>query len=130
MAAALGDAYFRILNFIDAHALQTAGAPLSIIRSFDGNRLQFDAAIPVRGVVDSTPRDAAGVKLGRSYAGNVLRVVHQGSYRSLGETQRKIAAYLAAHGIERNGDIWESYVNDPATVPESEILTEIYYPVR
>ena len=37
MAAALGDAYFRILNFIDAHALQTAGAPLSIIRTKHAN---------------------------------------------------------------------------------------------
>jgi effector-binding domain-containing protein len=130
MAAALGEAYFRVLGFIDAQDLQGAGAPLSIIRSFDGNKLQFDAAIPVRGVIDSTPREAAGVNLGRTYAGSVVRVTHQGSYRSLGETQSKIVAYLAAHGIERNGDMWESYVNDPAVVPESELLTEIYYPVR
>ena len=130
MASAMGAAYFEVLKFIDAHELQEAGAPLSIIRSFDGSKMRFDAAIPVGNIDDGTPRDADGVRLGKTYAGRVIRVVHQGSYRELSQTQRKLAAYLAAYGIERNGDIWESYVNDPTSVPESEILTEIYYPVR
>ncbi len=130
MSAALGKAYFQILNFIDAHALQEAGAPLSISRSFNGSEMRFDAAIPVRGISDTTPQDAAGVKIGKSYAGAVIRARHKGSYRNLIQTHRKVTAYLAAHGIERNGDAWESYVSDPAKVPESEILTDIYYPVR
>ena len=45
-------------------------------------------------------------------------------------THRKVAAYLAAHGIERNGDSWESYVSDPAKVAENELLTYVYYPIR
>jgi effector-binding domain-containing protein len=53
-----------------------------------------------------------------------------GSYRNLSTTQRKIAAYLAALGIERNGDAWESYVSDPGKTPEAELVTLIYYPVR
>jgi effector-binding domain-containing protein len=44
-------------------------------------------------------------------------------------THGKIAAYLAALGIERAGDAWESYVSDPTRVPESELLTYIYYPI-
>lgn len=130
MSAAMGKAYFQILNFIDEYALQDAGAPISISRSFDGNKMLFDAAIPVRGISEATPRDAAGVKLGRTYAGAVLRVRHQGAYRDLIQTHRKITAYIAALGIERNGDAWESYISDPAKVPESEILTYVYYPVR
>jgi effector-binding domain-containing protein len=41
-----------------------------------------------------------------------------------------VSAYLAALGIERDGDAWESYVSDPAEVPEEELLTYVYYPVR
>ena len=48
---------------------------------------------------------------------------------TLGATHRKIAAYLAALGIERAGDAWESYVSDPTKVPESELLTYVYYPI-
>ena len=46
------------------------------------------------------------------------------------QTHRKITAYLAAHGIERSGDAWESFINDPTTVDEADILTDVYYPIR
>ncbi len=130
ISEAMGDAYFKILTFIDRHGLAEAGAPISITRSFSGAELLFDAAIPVRGVNDSTPRDGKSVRIGRTYAGNVIRVRHVGSYRSLGETHRKIAAYLTALGLERAGDAWESYVSDPTKVPEAELLTYVYYPIE
>ena len=130
ISEALGNAYFEILNFMDEHHLQLAGAPTSITRSFVGAELQFDAAIPVRDVLDSTPADGAGVKIGLSYAGQVIRVKHVGSYRSLGRTHQKIAAYLAVLNIERNGNAWESYVSDPTKVAEADLLTYVYYPIR
>ncbi len=127
---ALGEAYFRILTFIDDNELSDAGAPLSITRRFIGSELTFDAAIPVRGMTDDTPRDGAGVRIGQTYAGPVLRVRHIGSYRLLADTHRKISAYLAALGIERNGAAWESYVSDPGNVPEDDLLTYVFYPIK
>jgi effector-binding domain-containing protein/uncharacterized protein YndB with AHSA1/START domain len=127
---AMGEAYFEILSFIDRYGLAEAGAPLSIMRGFAGSQLRFDAAIPVRGVGDVTPGDGTTVKLGNTYSGPAIRVRHVGSYRQLGTTHRKIAAYLAALGLERNGDAWETYVSDPTRVPETELLTDVYYPVR
>ncbi len=127
---AMGKAYFEILTFIDEHDLQDAGAPLSITRTFSGSELVFDSAIPVRGVSDATPHDGATVKLGKTYGGPVIRVRHVGSYRDLSTTHRKITAYLAALGIERNGAAWESYVSDPGNTPEAELLTYVYYPIK
>lgn len=128
-AEAMGNAYFEILNFIDDNNLDDAGAPLAITRTFVGAEMLFDAAIPVRGVTEATPKDGPGVRIGKTYGGPVIRVRHVGSYRQLSTTHRKIAAYLAAHGIERNGDSWESYVSDPAKVAEEDLLTYVYYPV-
>jgi effector-binding domain-containing protein len=130
ISAAMSTAYFQILTFIDAENLQEAGAPLSITKSFRGSELLFDAAIPVRGVTESTPRDGATVKLGFTYGGPVIRVKHIGSYRSLAMTHGKITAYLAALGIERADPPWEAYVSDPTQVAEEELLTLVYYPVR
>ena len=70
------------------------------------------------------------MRIGRTYAGPVIRAKHVGSYRTLGETQRKIASYLAALDIERDGDAWESYVSDPTRVAESDLVTYVYYPVK
>ena len=130
ISEALGDAYFALLNFIDKHDLQDAGAPMSVSGSFNGSRLQFDAAIPIRGLTLDTPRDGSGVKIGRSYAGRVIRVKHVGPYRNLGRTHDKIAAYLAALGIKRNGNAWESYVSDPTRVAAEDLLTYVYYPIQ
>lgn len=130
ISEAMGDAYFRVLSFIDEQGLYEAGAPSSITRSFSGGQLLFDAAIPVRGVTDSTPREENGVKIGETYAGPVIRVRHVGSYRDLGKTHSKIAAYLAALGIDRAGPVWESYVSDPTRVRERELLTYVYYPIE
>ncbi len=130
ISEAMGKAYFEILSFIDTHGLTEAGAALSIVRGFAGSQLRFDAAIPVRGITEETPRGSAAVKLGSTYSGPAIRVRHVGSYRQLGTTHRKLAAYLTALGLERNGDAWETYVSDPTRVPEAELLTDVYYPVR
>ena len=129
ISEAMGDAYFEILSFIDSQGLSEAGAPMSITRSFSGSELQFDAAIPVRGVTEDTPRDGQRVKIGSTYAGNVIRVRHVGPYRTLGATHYKIGAYLGALGIRRAGAAWESYVSDPTKVPEAELVTYVYYPI-
>ena len=126
---AMGKAYFNILGFIDENNLQEAGAPISISRAFSGSEISFDAAIPVRGMGGSEPRSDTSVKLGKTYEGAVIRAKHVGSYRSLGRTHDKIAAYLAALGIERNGDAWESYVSDPTRTDEAELQTFVYYPI-
>lgn len=130
ISEAMGDSYFEILNFIDQFDLQEAGAPMSITRTFSGSELVFDAAIPVRGLTATTPRDRRAVKIGTTYEGAVIRVRHIGSYGTLGQTHDKIAAYLAALGIVRNGDAWESYINDPTRTAESDLLTYVYYPIR
>ena len=129
ISEAMGNAYFAILNFMDRHGLQEAGAPLSISRAFDGSELRFDAGIPVRGILATTPRVQDSVRLGRTYGGAAIRVKHQGSYRQLAYTHNKIAAYLAALGISRNGDAWESYVSDPTRTTEAELITHIFYPI-
>lgn len=126
---AMGKAYFNILGFIDENKLQEAGAPISISRAFSGSEIHFDAAIPVRGISGAAPRGDTSVKLGKTYEGAVIRVKHVGPYRSLGRSHDKIAAYLAALGIERNGDAWESYVSDPTRTDEAELLTFVYYPI-
>lgn len=130
ISEAMGAAYFRILSFIDEQGLHEAGAPISITRSYRGGLLQFDAAIPVRGISDDTPGNGGAVRLGKTYAGPVIRVKHVGSYRGLTQTHAKIAAYLTALGIERAGPAWESYVSDPTKVPERDLLTYVYYPIR
>jgi effector-binding domain-containing protein len=130
VTSAMSDSFFDILDFIRRNGLTEAGAPLSITRNFSGGNLVFDAAIPIRGLSDTTPRTGPTVRIGTTYEGPVIRARHVGAYATLGRTHDKIAAYLAARGIARNGDAWESYVSDPGRTDESGLITYIYYPIR
>lgn len=130
LSEALGDAYFRVRQFIDRHSLQASGSPLSITRTSDGAQLTFDAAIPVSGVQPNTPRDGEPVKIGSTYEGPAIRVQHRGPFATLGQTHEQIAAWLAALGVRRNGPAWEVYISDPTQTVEAELLTHIYYPVQ
>lgn len=129
VSEALGDAYFEILTFFERHSLETGGSPISIARPFSGGERRFDAGIPVRGIEEATPRTDGRVRVGKTYGGPAIRALHVGGYDRLYDTHRKIAAYLAALGLEKTGDAWESYINDPAEVSEDELETLIYYPV-
>lgn len=129
VSAAMGDAYFDVLGFIDAQGLSEAGAPLSISRAFDGAELVFDAAIPVRGPMEAAAEQTGAVKIAKTYSGNVIRTKHVGPYATLANTHDKITAYIAALGIQRNGDVWESYVSDPTRTSAAELVTYVYYPV-
>ena len=130
VTSAMSDSFFNILNFVKRHGLIEAGAPISITRTFAGSNLVFDAAIPIGGLTGATPRTENSVKIGKTYEGQVIRARHSGAYASLGRTHDKIAAYLAAKGIARNGDAWESYVSDPNRRDESGLTTYVYYPIR
>ena len=130
VSEAVGEAYFELLAFISRQGLRATGPAMAIGGSFSGNLLEFRAAIPVSGVEGGTAERQAGIEFGQSYAGAVIRVRHVGSYRNLGTTHEKIAAYFAATGIQRNGESWEVYVSDPTRVAEAELVTEIFYPVQ
>jgi len=129
ISAAMGRSFFKILSFIDSNGLLTAGPPMSISRAFDGGNLVFDIAIPIANSDLQEIDDESGVQLGTTYAGPALRAKHLGPYRELSGTHAMIAAYIAALGLERNGDAWESYVSDPTRTNKSELVTYVYYPV-
>ena len=130
VTSAMSDSFFNILNFIRRHGLAEAGTPILISRTFAGANLVFDAAIPIRGLTTATPRTENAVKVGKSYEGTVVRARHAGAYATLSQTHDKVAAYLAARGIARNGDAWESYDSDPRRADESGLTTYVYYPIR
>jgi effector-binding domain-containing protein/uncharacterized protein YndB with AHSA1/START domain len=123
----LGVAYGRLSGFMSAHGLRQAGPPLAIFHGERDGTLRFDAAIPVDRV-DAPAADA--IRAGRTHAGRAARAIHRGAYRELRATHEQLRAWLAASGLREAGPPWEQYVSDPASVPEGELITHVYYPIE
>jgi effector-binding domain-containing protein len=132
---ALMGAYGQVGVFMKATGLKQAGAPLAVTRRWDDEAkvYDFDAGIPVDRDDVTPPAPAKGapeVKLAKTYAGTALKVMHHGAYRDLPKTYEKIAVFKAAYGLEDNGSPWEQYVSDPGNMPEAQLVTEIWLPVK
>ncbi len=63
-------------------------------------------------------------------AADVATTVHQGAYAELGHVYQTLADWIQGQGHEVAGPPREIYLNDPRTVAEEELLTEIDWPIR
>lgn len=59
----------------------------------------------------------------------VLAAMHKGPYTKVGPVIHAVADYAVKNGYDIVGPVTEVYLNDPMEVPESELLTEVQFPV-
>lgn len=127
LGVALGVAYGRLSGFMQARGLSQAGPPLAIYQPPENGLIRFEAGIPV----DRTDvAQGNGIQVGKTLAGKAVKAVYRGSYAGLGQANEQVQAFVVVAGYRRDGYRWEQYVSDPATTPESELITHIYYPIK
>lgn len=61
---------------------------------------------------------------------HVLSTIHRGPYGKVGVAYAVLFQYASEKGFVPTGCPMEIYLNNPAEVPESELLTEIQLPIR
>jgi effector-binding domain-containing protein len=131
IGAKMGAAYGEIMALMGIARLDMASVPMAITKKYSLAEMscEFDAAIPVINIPEDLILDGR-IEKGESYAGKVLKTVHVGSYMKLKATYDGMLAYIDANGIERNGNSWEEYVDDPGEVEEAKRRTFIYFPIK
>lgn len=130
-AQVLGGLYGRLGQFVQQSGRKMTDAPFAITHQYDesSGHWTFDAGFYLDAAC-TTPAETGDVRCGNSYSGWTIRATHQGPYADSAATYNKLMAFKTVAGLQDNGDSWEHYVVDPTTVPESEILTHIYWPVK
>jgi effector-binding domain-containing protein len=82
--------------------------------------MPIDEAIPVQGEFF----------MSRSYEGKALTVTHKGAYEDLEKTYNELVDYAKENSLESTGIYYDYYLNDPTETPESELLTQVVYPIN
>ena len=123
ITTAMAAAYLQISEFMSNANIQMSGQPMAITRAWEEGGYQFDAAIPVDEPAGSLP---AGIKTGVSPSGVAIRAVHHGPHDQMMPTYEKLAAYMAAHGLNQGTVSWEHYISDPANTEPGEMITHVY----
>jgi effector-binding domain-containing protein len=124
IATGLAAAHREIATFMAKHSIARQSPPMTINRGWDARDYEVHAAIPA----SATDVELSGViKSGKSPSGLAVKVVHHGPYDRMSPSYEKLAAYMAATGLEEGRVSWEHYISDPAQTPAGEIITHIYF---
>jgi effector-binding domain-containing protein len=130
IAAAIGAAFGQVGKFMAAAKLKQAGPVMTINTKWDDTGYGFEAAVPIDRMPEALPAGDTQVQVKQMYAGKALKVVHRGAYRTMMKDYDQLDAYAAAHGYERPAPPWDEYVSDPGKTAESDLITNIYMPVK
>lgn len=125
-----GKHYVEIAKWLKQKQLKITGPPLGWFydnpEDVPANKLRSDVGIPFQG--EAKPEGKIQIK--KVPAQEVLYAMHKGPYREVGPTYAALFQYAKEKGYVPLECPIEIYLNDPAQVKESELLTEVQLPVR
>ena len=86
----------------------------------------FEVGVPI-----SSPMTSVGrVKQSELPAAKVARTVYTGPYEGLGDAWGDFIDMIEAQGLARAPNLWERYLTDPSTTPNSaDFQTELNHPL-
>ena len=125
-----GKLYKEIAGWLKQKQLKITGPPLGWFydnpEEVPAHKLRSEVGFPFKGKATLE----GNIKIKKIPAQTVLYVMHKGPYREVGQAYRTLYQHAIEKGYTPLGHPMEIYLNDPAKVPESELLTEIQLPVE
>ncbi len=119
----------EVVGFIMAKGLQMMGAPFGVYfnspHETPFEELMYDIGIPFSGVAEEEGR----IKIKTLPAEMVVSTIYKGPYSGCGNAIGLLAQYAFDNNYEIIGPPTETYISDPNETPESELVTEMYFPV-
>lgn len=125
IADAMASGFGEVFVFIQSQGIQARGMPMSLYMEMpDGDQMAFRCGMMVS--AEDAQKASGSVLAGVIPAGDVVTGVHVGSYANLNVSHKALWDYCDEHGFTKTMPVWEHYVDDPTTVAEDAIRTEIY----
>ena len=127
LAQTLGEVLGRVFTYAQRNAIPIAGQPFTRFVTTGRGLITIEIGLPVGAAAPGEGEIEATELAG----GPASVAIHVGPYDKLGETHAAIERWIDAHELETRGAPWETYVSDPAHVPDpAKWETEVVYPLR
>lgn len=119
----------EIVGFIMAKGMQIMGPPFGVYfnspQEVPVDELMYEIGMPFAGKTAEEGR----VKIKETPEQLVLSTIYKGPYSECGTAIGALAQYAYKNGYEITGPPMETYISDPNETPESELITEMCFPV-
>lgn len=120
----------EIAKWLRQKQLKITGPPLGWFydnpEEVPAHKLRSEVGIPFKG--EAKPE--GNVRIKKIPSQEVLYTIHKGPYREVGTDYAALYQHATQKGYTLQGSPMEIYLNDPAKVKESELLTEIRLPIK
>ena len=125
IAERIGAGFGVLMEHTAKTGAQWAGPPFILYPEDCGDAFEIVICMPV------VPGAAGGegVDLEEIPGGRVATTTHVGPYREVGNAYTAMQKWMTDNGCHPAGKAREIYLNDPGEVPESELLTEVDWPI-
>ncbi len=126
LASAIGEGLGKAFPYAMRSGLAIAGRPLTRYLSTGPGLHNIEVGVPV-----ATAAPGEGdVEAGSLPGGPIAVAMHGGPYDQLTETYAALERWIEANGYRVGGAPWESYITDPADLPDpADWRTEVYWPL-
>ena len=123
----LGKNFGKLMQYTRKHHISIAGAPFAIYYNWNPQgMIHMGAGLPIA----TKSKGYGDIVYSELPAGKTLVAKHFGSYDT-GTTHEQLDDYMTEHHLSIRKFIWEVYVTNPVTQPDtSQWETDIYYPVK
>lgn len=121
---AMGSAFGEVFGFVAANGITPLAMPMSVYTGMDPDILRFRGGVIVS--AEDAGKATGQIKADTLPGGDVMTTTHLGSYDLMSETHKALWAHMEAEGIKGGMPVWEIYIDDPDTVAEADLRTEIY----
>ncbi len=113
---------------------ETAGPPYGRYYAYTREHVDLEIGVPVVAPVGNLPPAGEAPRgelaAGELPGGRAAIVEHLGSYETLNQAYGRLEAWLHERGEQPGHGPWESYIDDPAEVPDaSQLRTEVIWPL-
>ncbi|MDX1943620.1 MAG: SRPBCC family protein [Saprospiraceae bacterium] len=118
----------KVFAAVGAAKIEIIGNPCGLFFMWDeeANQVDLAYAVPVKAKAEVKGFDTFEVP-----AGKLLIIDYYGPYTGTAEAHFAMDDYMKEHNLEQNPPVWEQYITDPTTEPDTaKWLTKIYYSVK
>jgi AraC family transcriptional regulator len=131
--ASIGDDMGRLIGelmeWVTKVGLHLAGPPFAVYYSSPDDmargEMQFEVGIAFLGEAQAE----GNIQIKTFPAQNVLSAIHKGPYNQIAPLYAALMEYATKNGYEVIGPPMELWLTNPMEVAESELLTEVRFPV-
>ena len=119
--------YQKLCAYVAQCGGQMVGAPYCKYSNASSDFMQFDIELGVPLAEPLPPKD--DMYMSRTCEGKAITAMHKGAYKDIENTYAPMMQYLAKNNLSSTGVYYDYYLNDPADVPENELLTKVVFPI-